>query len=417
MKIRKSAFAEGVFWTALLFCTLYSAYRYPLKMGTTTTSPTYSDTPVVIQAAKFVVVLALCLLVGFLALVRPIRARRVAMLVALIFLQLFVLVKAMYAFDVEFINQSFWALAAIVLVVSVRKIESRKLDSFLLFLFWFSVLTDGLQVLLFIVFRRLPAQGYPDSIVVRFGGWLDAPNDFACLLFLLMGWGFFRFRGMRRVLVQASLAACLLLTQSLTAYAFFALLLLLLGLRQALRRPIYLVCLIALLVAFFAVTHTWIVDLFQNLMENKTGSIQGHLQSPDKWLGQWSEWVFWGAPDHIFLEDWWFGSLLNLGVAWLCACLTTMAALIFVLFMRLRRALDLRDRSVLAGILLFSLYCLAGSLNLPLLTYFPVNFMFYAFLCLVFFDKIEYASAAAQPSVALPSPVTWQQSRPSEGSG
>jgi hypothetical protein len=207
------------------------------------------------------------------------------------------------------------------------------------------------------------------------------------------------------------------LTQSLTAYAFFAILLLLIGLRQALRRPFYLVCLIALLVAFFAITHAWIGDLFHSVLENKTGSIQGHLHSPDKWFGQWTEWVFWGAPEHVFFENWWLSSLLNLGVAWVCTCLATMASLIFVLFMRFRRASDVRDRSVLAGTLLFSLYCLAGSLNLPLLTYFPVNFVFYAFICLVFFDKIEYASAAAQPSIALPSPVTWQRSRPSEGSG
>jgi len=409
MKIRRSVFAEGVFWTALIFCTLYSVYRYPLKMGTTSTSPTYSDTPVVIQAAKFVVVLILCLFVGLRALVTPVRARRMAMLVALLFLQIFVLVKAIYAFDVEFINQSFWALAAITLVISVRRIRIQQLDKFLMFLFWFSVLTDALQVFLFIVFRRLPAQGYPDSIVVRFGGWLDAPNDFACLLFLLIAWGFCRFRGKRRVLAEASLIVCLLLTQSLTAYAFLALLLLLLGLRQALRRPIYLVILLALVIVFFAFTHAWIGDLFHSILENKTGSIEGHLRSPERWFSEWNEWVVWGAADHVFFEDWWLSSLLNLGVAWVCACAAAMAGLVLFVFLRLRRATDLRDRSVLAGTLIFALYCLAGSFNLPLLTYFPVNFLFYSFTCLIFFDKIEYAStAAAQASVALPYPNSWE---------
>jgi hypothetical protein len=47
------------FWLGLVLCTVYQSYRYPLQINTVGFSPTYSETPLIWQAGKYVLALPL----------------------------------------------------------------------------------------------------------------------------------------------------------------------------------------------------------------------------------------------------------------------------------------------------------------------------------------------------------------------
>src|SRR5271170_7264661 len=53
---------EQSLWAALIFCTVYQSYRYPLQLNTVGMSPLYSDTPPAFQAAKAIVTSVFCLI-------------------------------------------------------------------------------------------------------------------------------------------------------------------------------------------------------------------------------------------------------------------------------------------------------------------------------------------------------------------
>jgi len=393
VNLRTTRIPYRLFWVNLIFCTLYSSFRYPFRMGTSTTSPTYSDTPPAIQAGKFIIVLLLCSLSGLWTMIRPVKVKHAAIFPIVLFLLAFPLCKALLNYNTAYIDMTFWPMAALALALSVRKITTSSLNAFMSFLLFYSLITNAIEIFLFIAIGRLPEEAYANSIVVRFGAWLDAPNDFACILFLLMGWAFFRFHGVMRILIEASLITCLILTESLTAYGFFILLLIAVGINRALRNyhSMFLVTAIfvsVLLLFLFLPT----ADLVNTLMLNKAGSISDHLSSTDTWSGNWRTWLFIGSSTFQHYENWWLSSLINFGIIWFVLCTIAMTGLLSSLWNRLRISTGRTDKAVLSGLFLFSVYCVIGSVNLPLLMAFPVSFLFYLFCFLVLFDKLDYES-------------------------
>jgi hypothetical protein len=304
------------------------------------------------------------------------------------------IVKALYHFDFHYLDMMFWPLTALLLVLSLRTITTKSLDTFMSFLLFYSLATNAIEVLLFIAFGRLPEQAYPHSIIVRFGAWLDAPNDFACILFLLMGWAFYRYQGTRRVLVEGSLIICLILTQSLTAYVFFIMVLIASGIRHAVKhlRSILWLSLVVILV-FLLAWWSNIPDLVNTLMISKSGSINGHMFSLKEFFTDWSSWLFLGTPLYQFYEDWWASALVNFGVVWCGLCFVALAGLLLSVATRFKHSIERTDKAVLSGFTLFSVYCVIGSVNLPLLMLFPVGYLFYVFCFLVFFEKLESGDA------------------------
>ena len=309
----------------------------------------------------------------------------------IVLLQCIVLAKALYVFAVGYIDQTFWPLAALVVCLSVPGVTTKSLDFFMKLLVVFSVASDAIEVFLFLAVGRLPAQGYPNSIVVRFGGWLDSPNDFACILFLLMGWALFRYRGFKRCVIEGLLLVCLMLTQSVTAYAFFVVSVILLAALHVVRRPRSFLWIGLLFGIVSLAAISWLPDLFSSLVENKaTSSIAGHLRMPPDLLADWGSWVWVGAPTYDFYENWWVSSLFNLGLPWFILCVISTVWLLSLVARAFRNVTGMVDKAVLGGILAFSTYCVLGSLSFPVLTFFPVNFMFYLFCFLVSFGKLQF---------------------------
>jgi hypothetical protein len=312
------------------------------------------------------------------------------MLPFILFLLIMPLLKTMINFNINYLDLAFWPLAALTLVLSLQKVTTKSLDVFMAFLLGYSLITNVIELFMFIAFRRLPAQGYPNSIVVRFGAWLDAPNDFACILFLLMGWSYYRYQGARRVLIEVSLMVCLILTQSLTAYVFFMLLLVVAGIRCATKsyRSMLWVAAATMLVVALVLWES-ARDLVTALLLSKSGSINGHLFPIKEWINSWSSWIILGNFSYQFYENWYASSLVNFGVIWFAVCILALSGLLFSVVAKFRGATEMTDKAVMCGFMLFSVYCVVGSINLPLLMLFPINFLFYVFGFLVLFGKLE----------------------------
>jgi hypothetical protein len=303
------------------------------------------------------------------------------------------LLKAIYNFDSSYLDIVFWPLAALTMVLSLRKMEIKSFDKFISFLLFYALATNAIEIFLFIFFGRLPEEGYPNSISVRFGGWLDAPNDFAALLFLLMGWSSYRYQGVKRILIEGSLGIYLILTQSLTGYVFLAIVLALVVIRRAFKNyhSMALAIMMFFLLGILAFRlHT--PDLMITLMQDKSNSIDGHVFPLNEWISRVGSWGLFGNSSYQFYENWWGSALVNFGVLWFVISILAFTYLLFSVWKRFRCSTERTDKAVLCGFTLFSVYCVVGSLNLPFLMSFPNNFLLYVFCFLVLFGKFQGVS-------------------------
>jgi len=379
-------------WLGFALCTIYQSYRYPLQMGDTGTSPTYSDTPLIWQAGKFILALPLVAITAFRWFNSSARLPHRHWLIAMatVFLSSFSLLKMLGGYDSHYVAISFWMLFSLVLVLDVDFVSVSAIDKYLYILLAYAFGSTLVEVFLFLAFGRLPALAFAGSYLVRFGGFLDDPNAFAAILFLLMGWSFRRFSGRTRVLVLAGIVISLILSQSWTALFFFAAILFFYVLISALRRPLSaLVTICALpMCAFFIVE--WLLPRLQegflwDMMQDKQESIEQHLFPWDWWAARWPDWTLVGEWNYNGYESWWVSSMVNFGVIWLVAYLFLVMALLFCLLRTSPKAIS---RPIHAGLLLFGLYFAVGSLSLPFPSIFPVNALFFLLFFLVAFQKI-----------------------------
>ncbi len=214
MRVWIAAYRTEPFWAVplgvlatLAVCGLYHAYRYPLRINSTATSPTYSDTQTSLQVGKYALLAAIAAGVALFALSRFPRAawrptRRDWILAAV---AVFAFGRAAFG---AWRSDSVTALDIVGPIVAVVPIA-------LLAALWFSlrpgavprfaghwlwfaigllVLNTFVNVVEILVWKttgRLPALGYEGGLV-RFGGVWDDPNSSAVYagalaLFLLSG--------------------------------------------------------------------------------------------------------------------------------------------------------------------------------------------------------------------------------------
>ena len=129
--------------------------------------------------------------------------------------------------------------------------------------------------------------------------------------------------------------------------------------------------------------------------ESKQGSIEGHIFPWDFWASRWSNWVLLGDWKYNAYESWWQAAMVNFGLVWFIAYLALVTGLMIILYRQYAEA-NPRCKPVYAGLLLYGLYFLVGSLNLPFPIIFPINALFFLFFLLVAFGKVT----AGEPSFA-----------------
>src|ERR1700761_2821949 len=227
-----------LFWVGIALCTLYQSYRYPLQISNAGTSPTYSDTPFALQAGKFALAFPLIVIGAVRWLGHSAKLPRSPIVVGTLFLSSFSLIKILNGHDSQYIDVSFWMLFALILALSVDSIRMSAIDRYFRILLAYALGSIFVQIFLFLAIGRLPALSFEGSYFVRFGGFLDDPNGFAALWFLLMGWSYLRFKGKTRFLILTGIVISLLLAQSWTAIAFFFAIVFIYTLRRAFKRPL-----------------------------------------------------------------------------------------------------------------------------------------------------------------------------------
>ena len=385
---------ERCLWGALLFCTVYQSYRYPLQLNYSGTSPTYSDTPVTFQIAKFFVTLILCLIATFYIPSRSFPYKKWVLAGLALCMSAYPALKVIGAESSDatiYLNVAFWPLAALILVISSNAITIAALNRYFRFVFFYALASTAIEVFLFLTIGRLPALAYADSFSVRFGGFLDDPNGFAALLYMLVGWAHYHFSGMRRLLAEAALALCLLLTQSYTALVFLGLFALVFAGNRLIRRPrpLLAMSLGAILSAILISVWSPLTGLITTPIELKASSVDVHLsQVTSTTVSAGVEWLL-GGPSYVPYESWWVGSLVNFGIPWYLLSLVVLATLVVSTSKAFRHARSSQYKALMSGMLLLSCYFLVGNINLPFHIVFPINFLFFFFSFLVFFERIR----------------------------
>lgn len=270
----------------MVLCFYYYSYRYIFQYNSETTSPTYSNTPESFKMAKYIVLLLLMIALiiveirkGFCF--RTYRAQKIATLLA--FWSVLMLIHGFLFDEYDCVKVVLgYFLCIIMMQLGVFEINIEKICLFFKYFFIYSVFYEGVQVLLFLLIGRLPALAYENSISVRFGGPWDDPNGFGILLSFYIP---FLYWYINRIFYKVvSLALCLLmlfLSQSGTAVisVFISTFLFYLLYKKT---PTYVKLLQIIGLLFFAVVSYGIIssiDLFQEFLAQKSGSVEGHADS------------------------------------------------------------------------------------------------------------------------------------------
>ncbi len=258
-------------------------------LNSANTSPTYSDTPAWISLGKYIVMYSAMF---FYTLVLFLRRKRVGSLNIFFFLSLFYLsiVPIIYG---AFLGSLAFVELGVVLALAVHlglfgasALDWQRVSRILSWGVFAAIFVDILQVFLFIIYGRLPALAYADSISVRFGSFLDDPNGFGLLIAIFLGFSTIYYGGLLRVVVFGLLLVALLLTQSLTAIisvlvAFIPFISVFLR-----GRPRRLILFWSALTVFFlslaallSLNYATVSGIFMAYMQTKEGSIDTHLDS------------------------------------------------------------------------------------------------------------------------------------------
>lgn len=406
-KPKPSQIASWCFWVTVGMGTVYLSYRYPFQINSAGTSPTYTNTPFALQAAKFVLLLPVGMVSCILALRRRFTHWQLVIICAFFLLSGLAALKMVAHFEPPYLKLCFWPMLALVVSLAPEEFTFRSFDRYFSFLLWYSLGSDAMEFFLFKVTGRLPALAYKHSISVRFGGFLDDPNAFPCFLFLLMGWVHNRFRGSRRIVLQLSLIACVLLTQSLTGIAFLCGLLLVVAVWWSVKRPVAMWALVFCL-SYCAVLASSYYDVISSVIQRvlltKSASIVAHGVPVETAMSTWTSWGVLGHLTYQHYESWWFSSVVNFGIPWAVLFLIISVAMVVNIWMLAWTARHAAERAIYVGMGMFCTYVLVGAGNLPLFIEFPAGLLFFIFCFVCFWGAWHRHPVGTPGPVSAPRP-------------
>lgn len=280
---------ESIFLAFLSVSQVYYGYRWLLKYDSTSTSPTYADTPMAFQVVKYV--LAVVFFGASLAVIVASggRSRRVDNSVLFFLMLVCGFVAYSFALGLTFLSgndasigdilvfRGFFFFPMIALLPFHYAGEAslkRYLGIVLSFGCVYHVLYSAIQIVAYLGFGRLPALAYEGGLV-RFGGGWDDPNSFGGflslpLLFILSD-AFFR--SSTRFLLAVVLLTLLGLTVSLAGIGGF----ICAALFYAILRARILTIISVSMVVVGVISNSTVWDLLVLLYERKQKSLESHL--------------------------------------------------------------------------------------------------------------------------------------------
>lgn len=209
---------------SLLFLFLfYYSYRYALKMNSSGTSPTYSDTPLYVQLGKYLIFFFLILFIILNNFYKRIKFKFDKFTFVLIFTFLYSIYSFLITKNTNVLFYGLIILPIIIIKIFDLKINFLKIDSLVNIFIWFTIFYEFIQIFLYFKSGRLPALAYATGKItdVRFGGPWDDPNGFAIMLCFMIPYSFLYYNGKKKYLISTTLFLFLILTWSLTGYCAF----------------------------------------------------------------------------------------------------------------------------------------------------------------------------------------------------
>ena len=285
-------------------------------------------------------------------------------------------------------------IAATIISLSINHTTLNSFDVYIKFTYWIAVFSSFAQILLFYSTGRLPALAYDNSISVRFGSFLDDPNGFGAICYLLLGWLICaKGKGVHFTIQLIVTFTLLLLTQSLTAIGFIPFFLITAWIihGRKLKHVIYSFVISLFFLIIFTQTDISITPILSNLIELKSDSIDAHLNTSTSTIFYNSSVLnfLFGMSEPINTESGWLYILLNFGVVGLIMFITPFLIMAISFLANKKNRISINRSPTVSAIFFFSLFFVFGMSNLPYLKVFPVNFLFFLFSSLIIFNILK----------------------------
>jgi hypothetical protein len=411
-KVGGDRLATNAFAALLVIAFYYLSYRYPLRINSSTTSPTYSDTPGWLQVGKYFLI---CIVVAITAngvlarrSQRPIHTGVTYTLTGfgLVLISVFALVKGSLVGSTDMIVLGLVILpGALLTSMALRwRLDSVRLGRYVLLYAVISVIAEVIQVLLFRTQGRLPALAYENSTSIRFGSVLDDPNGFAILVALLLPvvWVKCARSRPRRLALSASLVIALILSQSFTGVASVGIALLIGSLGLKWKSPARVVTLVW--VTLLLASAAWVVfvsnsEFFARLLSARNDSIVSHATSLDKLSGMSLPALMGTGAPGVPVESSYVNLMANVGLPLTVIYLLLGIAAIRKLGQTIVQSQYSRDLALHYGFFFYLIAYSIGSINLPLDRVFPANLLYVLGIVFSIFGPMR---GAGLPKVGKP---------------
>ena len=274
------------FYGIVILGLYYYSYRYIFKWANDITSGSYTNTPMIVQVAKYMICAVMLVIALFFGIDTHIRRDQLKNLVILLAFQW---VWSLYIFlnirDSRTLIMLMGISITLVMCLVRPELKFDVLDSIFRIFIIYTFIYELVQIVLYISIGRLPAIAWANAGImqVRFGGAFDDPLVFSIFCAFLIPYVAHRFRGYRRIFYIGSFLVFLMLTWTLTSIVT------LLGVycmskvlsvlrKKRVHRQILLVSILFGAV-FFVFLLFYGRDFIIALYNAKKGSIQAHLQS------------------------------------------------------------------------------------------------------------------------------------------
>ena len=368
----------------------YLSFRYPFQINSTTTSPTYIDTPLILKALKyglFIVWVYLYALLFFMlrTYTQSITKKDMLFLVASSIISIFPLVTFLISKEIFLFQTGLFFVATIFYSLYQEKyINLSKLSKIVSFFILAAIVFEGYQLINYYVAGRLPALAYENSISVRFGSIWDDPNGFALLIPLLLSFSMVKCKKLvNKIVLAAVFMFMLIFTQSLTG-TISTLASMLIGItliylstssKKTFTKTVWLMASYLLgLVVFLK----FILPLptIQRFIYLKSGSIEGHLNIIDL-LKDASFMDLLGLnPYGMYGESGYINLLLNFGVFYTLVYLIVGFCTVLVLLNKIKTYRGEKGVEIYYGAFFFAIAYMIALSNLPVDTIFPLNLIY-----------------------------------------
>lgn len=289
MNTKRSFFISSASFINMLLILIlyYYSYRYIFKYANDRTSGTYFNTPLAVQAAKYLI----CMLILVLFSLYGISRKHCCTERCNIVLGLWgLLIHAVYVFILLRNKDAMILVMGLAIMVCIITMTGRinyyKIDRIFFIFFIYCTCYEIIQLVLYFTKGRLPAIAWGNAGIfyVRFGGAFDEPFAFSLFLSFLIPYIYNKYHGFRKYMLTVMLLFFLLMTWTITTCASV---IGILGLSAIIRlsknkvksKEAFFVILGIGLSGVWGLFYG--IDFFRRLLIAKAGSIAGHLASFD----------------------------------------------------------------------------------------------------------------------------------------